>query len=363
MISAQTKDFAFSVLLNWEKIHLENGERLEVVKNLVYASLILFYNLILKKVGTPETINQLINVISDHILKFDDCQIINVVLELITLFTRKKETSDFIFQKQQILNYIFEKLKSDNSETLRLAALALSRLAARLDDNNSELFIKNLKEFKDFNLVVENINAKYTQANRAVDEDKLKKTDDSTAKKKLNEVAVRKDVQGSEDVENERDSQIDCILRYFLNFLENITSFKKIRDELDSSRMFENMVGLYTEHLIVYSKISLISIIFNLNFNLQQPKVLSKEFLKLLYKTYKEELKDDEKTKRKIITIVVSSSALEVNHKAIIKSNFYTQFKRNINEQYTQLVNADEEVELFGLINIVLNQNYMHLIY
>jgi len=131
-----------------------------------------------------------------------------------------------------------------------------------------------------------------------------------------------------------RNTQIDCILRYFLNFLENITSFKRIRDELDCSKLFDNMVKLYTEDIIVYSKISLISILFNLNFNLQQPKVLSKEFLKLLYKTYKEELHDDEKTKRKIITIVVSASALELNHKAIITSNFYTQFKRNINENY-----------------------------
>ena len=45
----------------------------------------------------------------------------------------------------------------------------------------------------------------------------------------------------------------------------------------------------------------------------------------------------------------------EANHKQIIKSNFYTQFKRNINEQYAKLVDADEEVELFGLVNIVLN--------
>jgi len=148
-----------------------------------------------------------------------------------------------------------------------------------------------------------------------------------------------------------------------LNFLENITSFKKIRETLDCPDMFDNMKDLYTEDIIVYSKISLISIIFNLNFNLQEPKPLSKEFLKMLYKTYKDELKDDEKTRRKIITIVVSASALEANHKAIIKSNFYTQFKRNINDFYAQLVDQDEEVELFGLVNIVLNQNYMHLIY
>lgn len=152
-----------------------------------------------------------------------------------------------------------------------------------------------------------------------------------------------------------RNTQIDCILRYFLNFLENITSFKKIRDQLECDKMFESMVALYTDEIIVYSKISLISIIFNLNFNLQQPTKLVKDFLKRLYKTYKEELKDDEKTKRKIITIVVSASALEANHKQIIKSNFYTQFKRNINEQYAKLVDADEEVELFGLVNIVLN--------
>ena len=153
------------MLLNWEKINKEDGERIEVVKNLVYGSLILFYNLILKKVGTPETINQLINVITDHILKFEDNQIINVVLELITLFTRKKETSDYIFKKQQILNYVFQKLNSSNQETLRLASLALSRLAARLNDHNCDLFIKNLKEFKEFNKVVENINEQHKQLN------------------------------------------------------------------------------------------------------------------------------------------------------------------------------------------------------
>lgn len=71
-----------------------------------------------------------------------------------------------------------------------------------------------------------------------------------------------------------------------------------------------------------------------MNFNLQQPPELDKVFLKRLYHTYKEELAQDEKTRRKIITIVVSASAHEPNHKAIIKSNFYTQFKRNINDQY-----------------------------
>lgn len=82
------------------------------------------------------------------------------MLELITLFTRKKETSDYILQKQPILQYVFDKLRSrtnNNQETLRLAALALSRLAARLDDSNGALFIENLTKIK-FEDVVDKIN-------------------------------------------------------------------------------------------------------------------------------------------------------------------------------------------------------------
>ena len=74
-----------------------------------------------------------------------------------------------------------------------------------------------------------------------------------------------------------------------------------------------------------------------------------------MFRTYIDELKGEENTKRKIITIVVSASALEQNHKPIIKSGFYQLFKKNISENYIQLVENDEEVELFGLVNIVLN--------
>jgi len=387
-ISAQTKDFAFSVLLNWKQIRDEDKECIEVVKNLVYASLILFYNLILKKIGSTETINQLINVITEHILEFEDFQIINVVLELVTLFTRKKETSDYIFSKKQILDYVFDKLKSTNQETLRLSSLALSRLAARLDEQNCNLFIENLKDFGEFGSVVSNINNQYQKMyedhmiirQSEIEKEKMrlqnqtqfiskmktldpnqKQTKQETSTKTLHEQAELKVAMFIS--KKMRNTNIDQILRYFLNFLENITSFKKIRDELDCETMYDHMMQLYTEELIVYSKISLISILFNLNFNLSKPKTLKKEFLRLLYKTYKEELKDDHKTKRQIITIVVSASALEENHKYIIKSNFYTQFKRNINDFYEQLVEADEEVELFGLVNIILNQNQMNLIY
>ena len=57
---------------------------------------------------------------------------------------------------------------------------------------------------------------------------------------------------------------------------------------------------------------------FNLNFNLNEPSVLSCQFLKLLFKTYNDEQLKCETIKRKIISIVVVASALELNHDAII---------------------------------------------
>lgn len=128
--------------------------------------------------------------------------------------------------------------------------------------------------------------------------------------------------------------------------------------------MFDQITTLFITNLNLENKISAINIVFNLNFNLSEPRTLEKDFLKELFKTYKDDsMKDDPKTLRKIIVIVVSASALENNHKNIIKCGFYTQFKRNINELYERLIEANEEIELFGLVNIALNKKYMHLIY
>ena len=127
------------------------------------------------------------------------------MLELITLFTRKKETSDYILQKQKILDYVFQKLEKGNhrnNETLRLAALALSRLAARLESGNNKLFIENLKKIN-FKEVVDQINH-------------LRET----------------------SVDGIKSPQINCTLRYFLNLLENITSFEEIRKVLKCHELY-----------------------------------------------------------------------------------------------------------------------------
>ena len=47
-ISAETKEIAFTNLEIWKEL-VDKGESFEVVKNLVYSSLILFYNIVLKK--------------------------------------------------------------------------------------------------------------------------------------------------------------------------------------------------------------------------------------------------------------------------------------------------------------------------
>ena len=71
-----------------------------MIKNLVYSSLILFYNVILKRGKHRETKKKLLRIITDYILPFDDSQIINTALELITLFTKDEKD-------QETINLIF----------------------------------------------------------------------------------------------------------------------------------------------------------------------------------------------------------------------------------------------------------------
>ena len=73
-------------------------------------------------------------------------------------------------------------------------------------------------------------------------------------------------------------------------------------------------------NLSLEDKQSLIRIMFNLNFNLTEPEVLSLDFLKLLHKTYEDIESLSNTMPRKIISIVVVASALEENHLAIIDS-------------------------------------------
>ena len=149
--------------------------------------------------------------------------------------------------------------------------------------------------------------------------------------------------------------------------LENVTSIKELRDVIKCPELFTSIKELFTQHPSdKANKKSLINIMFNLNFNMSHPHDLGKEFLTQLFSMYSnswEEDKTQSPIQRKMISIVVVASALEGNHLNIIDSNFYTQFKRNINDDYATMVAKNEEIELFGLVNIALNKRLMNKIY
>lgn len=75
----------------------EKKESKEVVLNLVYASLILFHNIILKK-PQKDLIRKLLFMITTLIMDhFQEQQIVNVILEIIVLLTKDRETSILLF--------------------------------------------------------------------------------------------------------------------------------------------------------------------------------------------------------------------------------------------------------------------------
>lgn len=94
---------------------------------------------------------ELIWCLNTHIMEeFTDHTIVNVVLHLITLFTKSAETANILFNNSKILAYIFGKLREPekstaagdattsasqpyNEETIKLATLALSRLSSKFD--------------------------------------------------------------------------------------------------------------------------------------------------------------------------------------------------------------------------------------
>ena len=62
--------------------------------------------------------------------------------------------------------------------------------------------------------------------------------------------------QRKKDGGPDRNAQLDCTLRYFLNFLENVTSFDKIRKVLVDkiNELYGVMLQLYDDTIITYSK-------------------------------------------------------------------------------------------------------------
>ena len=122
---------------------------------------------------------RLIQSLNDNIMDdFKEHMIVNVVLHLITLFTKNEDTAKILFDNSKILEYIFKKLSSPTGEslgdfamksgvsqshqikeTIRLATLALSRLSSKFDRTkiNDEKFIIQLKKFDNFTFMLQYI--------------------------------------------------------------------------------------------------------------------------------------------------------------------------------------------------------------
>ena len=140
-----------------------------------------------------------------------------------------------------------------NSETMKLAACALSRLASRLEERHCDLFVQELQSFDNFEYVIKEI-AKITN----------KEQDVQKSKNENEQVAEFEPPIQLKKIEQD-------VLKYLLNVLENITSVKITRDVLDCARLYQSVIKLINPSLTLEHLISLINIIFNLNFNLSEP--------------------------------------------------------------------------------------------
>ena len=68
--------------------------------------------------------------------------------------------------------------------------------------------------------------------------------------------------------------------------LENVTSDEKLRSVMKCESLFKEIRDLFTQSLEMTNKKSLINIMFNLNFSMEEPLDLKDDFLKQLFKMY-----------------------------------------------------------------------------
>jgi hypothetical protein len=121
-------DFATDILTNIKEYSA--NEEIIIANNLLYSALILFYNLIesKKSVEFVKVLSELLKNILDTTHK----QIIDITLELITLFTRYQDSCFYVLTNKDLIRFWFDKLTSKDPETLELCTLALSRISAEL---------------------------------------------------------------------------------------------------------------------------------------------------------------------------------------------------------------------------------------
>lgn len=109
-LTSQTKNFAFSVLLFSDSLFQTCDEKI-VIDNLVYSSLVLHYNMFVLKYNIMQS-KKFIEVLESKLIGMDT-QIINqMIIDLLTLFSRRHDSAEMILMKPLIVKYMFKHLLS-----------------------------------------------------------------------------------------------------------------------------------------------------------------------------------------------------------------------------------------------------------
>jgi len=117
------------------------------------------------------------------------------------------------------------------------------------------------------------------------------------------------------------------------------------------------MMSLLHRHISLSNRTTILTIIFTLHFRVVEHNCPG-QFIPELHRMLSDleaphdgHASEAAAARKMIVALAVSASASESNHRAIIESGFYSQFKRGLNDE-------PGGVELYGLLNIALNPKY-----
>lgn len=174
-----TKNYGLTVIRYWDNI-LKKGEHPEQVRNLIYSSLVLWFNLtFMRKLGSQTAaslreIEVYVDLLSENIVEAygDDSLIARMLLQYFTLLITDDETSSFILLNEVLIAYLFRKLLSPKAiehyslqgiddtdfkidpRLIYLSSEALRSIVERIEEDTCAILRKKLQEMNNFDLVL-----------------------------------------------------------------------------------------------------------------------------------------------------------------------------------------------------------------
>ena len=194
-----------------------------------------------------------------------------------------------------MIQFVFDKLTSKDPETLELCTLALSRISAELLNKDD----KSEEEREKYDFIVKQF---------------------SHGGQSLDVPLIIKYSQICDVIKRQETETRDGILIYYLNFLENFTALETVRENIQNmDKLYKSMLSVFKEDISHENLLSIINILFNISLTLKSAIEFDPGSLQKLHELYrnnnKDDIKLDEKTKKKIIIFVVAATSKESNHK------------------------------------------------